>query len=319
MATSGSANYNVTRDDIITEALEIVQAYGAGETIETADTTSIARTLNMMLKQWGTNTQLAERRGTAFVFLEAGKDEYSLGPAAGNDAAAESYVTTHTNGALAAAATSVTVDSTTGMAANDKIGFTLSDNTIEWKTISAVGSSTTLTLSSGLSNAVADDARVYTYTTKIYRPLIIFDIRIRRYSTGGTTFSDTYSSKLAYEDYWSLGTKNQTTPPVSGMYDRQRGSGILKIWPGNDSTNNLAVISYLRPIEDFDSSTDDADFEQHWYMTLAQNLAYWIAPKFGVTGAMRQEIKVDADMLLKQALAFDADDESIFIAPRDNY
>jgi hypothetical protein len=315
MARSLSANYNMTEADIIAEALEIVQAYGAGETVASVDTTSVDRTLNMLIKRLAAAPQLAERRGVAFVFLEGGVDEYSLGNAASDAAASESYVTTLVNGALTASSTTIVVDDTTGMTAEDKIGFTLSDETIEWQTIDSVTNSTTLVLTTGLSNAVANDARVFTYTTKIFRPLLIFDINFRQYASGAITFNDMPGNKLAHKDFWNLGTKNQDAPPSAIMYDRQKTSGILRLWPGNDTTNNLAIITYLRPAQDFDATTNDADFEQHCYLALVHQLAYYIAPKFGVVGPQRQEIKVDATELWNEVLGFDADNDSLILFP----
>ena len=52
MATSGSIDFSLTRDDIITEALEQLGVLGSGETANTDDVVSASRTLNMMTKAW---------------------------------------------------------------------------------------------------------------------------------------------------------------------------------------------------------------------------------------------------------------------------
>ena len=50
MATSGSTNWVLTRDDIITEALENIGVLAAGETAAADDVTSASRTLNILAK-----------------------------------------------------------------------------------------------------------------------------------------------------------------------------------------------------------------------------------------------------------------------------
>jgi len=52
MATSGSIDFTLTRDTIIADALELIGAIGIGDTPTSADYTTCARTLNMMVKAW---------------------------------------------------------------------------------------------------------------------------------------------------------------------------------------------------------------------------------------------------------------------------
>jgi hypothetical protein len=52
MATSGSTNYSLTRNDIITEALELIGVVAGGETPSATDVATADRSLNMMVKGW---------------------------------------------------------------------------------------------------------------------------------------------------------------------------------------------------------------------------------------------------------------------------
>ena len=52
MATSGSVDFSITRDNIITEALQLVGVIGEGDTPNTNQKTDCARSLNMMIKFW---------------------------------------------------------------------------------------------------------------------------------------------------------------------------------------------------------------------------------------------------------------------------
>lgn len=52
MATSGSTNYGLTRNDIIQEALELIGVVAAEESPAAADVATADRSLNMMVKGW---------------------------------------------------------------------------------------------------------------------------------------------------------------------------------------------------------------------------------------------------------------------------
>lgn len=67
-------------------------------------------------------------------------------------------ITTHLNGAHGGGATSLTVDDSTGFEAGDVVLIGEEGGTQETKTISSVGSTTSITLTAGLTNAQADNA-----------------------------------------------------------------------------------------------------------------------------------------------------------------
>jgi hypothetical protein len=52
MSTSGSTDYNLTRNDIIQEALELIGVVAGSETSSAADVATANRSLNMMIKGW---------------------------------------------------------------------------------------------------------------------------------------------------------------------------------------------------------------------------------------------------------------------------
>lgn len=79
MATSGTISFTVNRDEIITEALELLAVLGEGETPTEDQLTSSSRTLNMMIKNWqaeGLNLFSVRRQ---YLFLDKGRKEYPLG------------------------------------------------------------------------------------------------------------------------------------------------------------------------------------------------------------------------------------------------
>ena len=79
MPTSGVNNIVYTRDDIITEALEICGALTVGETPTSAHLTSCARTLNMLIDLWQTDGLQLFRRKQYTTALVAGTKTYTFG------------------------------------------------------------------------------------------------------------------------------------------------------------------------------------------------------------------------------------------------
>jgi len=79
MATSASANFNLTRDDLITEALQLCGAIGDDETPTTAQLTSCSRTLNMVVKAWQADGLQMFRRKEYPITLVATDTQYTFG------------------------------------------------------------------------------------------------------------------------------------------------------------------------------------------------------------------------------------------------
>jgi len=79
MTTSSSFNFMVTRDDIITEALEYCGVITVGETPSANHVTSCARTLNMLIKAWQADGLQLFRRKDYSITLVAGDNSYSFG------------------------------------------------------------------------------------------------------------------------------------------------------------------------------------------------------------------------------------------------
>ena len=274
MTTSNSTNFSMNANDIISDALRLIGVLGAGETVDGDDYSLSLRQLNMMVKTWMVEgvKLWTETEGT--VFLDSGKASYILGSSSA-DESTSSELKTELSVALAATNTAVTVDSTTGMTAADIIGIAQDDGTMHWTTISTVDSSTTLTLASGIVSASSIDQHVYTYTTLMVKPLDISSVRVE--NSGG---SATALSKMSRDDYFKLNNKSSVGLPRSFYYDRQRDNGKLYTYPITDDAMNRLRITFSREIEDFDLSTDTADFPPEWAQALVWNLGVELSPFF---------------------------------------
>lgn len=303
MATSGSYDASYNRDQIITEALELIGAIGAGETPTSDDLTTCSRTLNMMVKFWQTQGIAIWRNQEIYVFLVTGQNVYDLGPA--GDYATASFVKTEIAISAATGATTIVVDSTAGMTAGDVIGMESDTGPLIWSTIDSVDSSTGLTLDDALTDDLSVDANVFTYTTGIQRPLFITEARLHLDSG-----MEIPMHHMAGNDYKRLSVKTSTGNPSQYFYEPKTGNGKLYVWQTGSSVKDYLVLTARMPIADFDSAADDPDFPQEWMLPLAYNLAVLIGPKYGedVSPAFEQKA-----LGMLEAAARDATDEGSLI------
>lgn len=309
MATSGSTDFTVSRNDVLTEALELVGALGEGETPNSDQITSVARTLNMMMKAWQSKINLFAI-DVFYQFLDKTSQSYSLPSASGEYACRQAdYIGTTTSAAHGASVTTINLTSIAGMAVSDKIGVKLDDGTMHWSTISSIGASSVV-IATGLASASATASTVHTYTTAVNRPMKVSEAHINT-----ATNSDINVDVLSRDEYYTLPDKTSTGQVNQVYFDPQTTTAKLYVWPVADNASDFLKLIVLRTIEDVDAD-DDVDFPQEWYMALSYNLAKFITPKYGVPTPIKKDIKQLADELYRDALDWDVEyPTSIYIQP----
>jgi len=223
MATSGSINYSVSRDDIITEALQHCGVLGEGETPSANQLTDCGRTLNIMVKSWVNHGLHLWKITRATVFLEKDKTSYTLSSTGDN--ATESYVETTTTATAVATDTVISMTSVTGMSMSDNVLIILDDGTTHSSTISSIAT-LDVTINDALPSGAAIGSEVYVFTTKINRPLKIIDA-FTRDSSNNDTDVDVFSR----EEYWRLGYKPASGRPTEIYYDPQLSAGVMRTFP----------------------------------------------------------------------------------------
>jgi hypothetical protein len=307
MSTSGSVNYNDTRSTIITDALYEIGALGIGETLSSEDEALANRYLNRMIKSypWNSLHLFGQTEGT--LFLQADQVKYNLGA---TDHASNTTVETTTSAAAISGASTVTCTTVTGMTASDNIGIELDDGTIQWTTISSINSGTkVVTLATTLTDAVASGNVIYTYTTRLNRPLMISNVR-RRDVDG----IDIPLTPLSRQEYMDLPNKTSEGTPNSYFYDPQLTYGYLYVWQEPDDMSIRLKFTYDRPLEDFDNSSDNPDFPQEWLLPIVRNLAVLIAPDF--SRPVSPDLARQAQQGFQMAWLFDTENTSVYLAPR---
>lgn len=307
MATSGSVNFSINRNDIITDAMQTVGALGVGESLQAADVELCVRKLNMMVKSWMQQGYHLWAMSEATLFLEPGDQSYALGST--GDHCTNSYVSTTLSTNEATSSTSIGLTSASGMSASDNIGIVLDDGTIHWTTISGAPSTTT-TIATGLASAATAGNVVFAYTTKINRPQRIISAYRRDIDD-----NDLPIRLVSRQEYSDLSSKSSEGKTVQAFYDRQLVNGVFYTWPTADLATDVIRFWYERPLEDFDGVNDTPDFPIEWSEALCAGLAYRIAKPFGVSRSDIADLKTDAQIMLDIALGFDKDDTSVTFQP----
>ena len=167
MSTSGTYNYATSGTEIVGDALLKCGALQEGEDIPSEQITTSLRQLNRLVKFIAAkNGRNLWRRDEVVVFLDPSQPLYKLGPE-NTDAEwclQESFTDTNLDGSANEGDTSLTVNSTSGLRAGDRLGLEMDDTTRDWMSITSIDSATTLTVPA-LTGDAEDNATVYTYST----------------------------------------------------------------------------------------------------------------------------------------------------------
>ena len=315
MTTSGSVDFSVSRDNILTDALILVGAVGPDDTVPTNWTTHAARQLNKVVKALGAKRVGLWARKTGYILPVSGTNAINLGPSGGH--ATLAYTRTALAADVADDATTIIVDSATGISNTYYIGIEMSTGDMHWTTVNGAPSGTTITLTTGVTETCNAGAYVWVYQTKLQRPLRIVSAYTSNL-TDSTTPSDVEIDIVSKQEYDFQNTKTTESSPNMLVYDPQLDNGTTFIWPRFEDGKSIVVISFQRPFEDFDASGDTPDFPQEWYDALCYLTAVRLAPVYGMPGAERQMLQSDSDKALNMALENEPEEGSFYIQPDTN-
>src|SRR3990172_5038417 len=113
MATSGKYDAKFNRDDIIQEALELIASYDPGKTLDAGDISSCVRSLRMMIQALRADDIGLWANKEVFLFPQKITYSYNLGLS--GDHCGQNGVKTELAAAAVSGASSITIDSTSGM------------------------------------------------------------------------------------------------------------------------------------------------------------------------------------------------------------
>lgn len=318
MATSGSFDFLLDRDQIVIDALKKIGAIEAGEAPAAEEISDGARQLNTMVKAWHAKGLHLWKLREGVLFLEKGKNTYTLGLESPDHATEETdAVKTALSVAGAATDTTIEVESIAGIAANDEIGVVLDDGTFHWTTVSGAPAGSTVTLAVALPSAAAAGKKVHSYTADLVRPLRVIESR-RRDETADQDIPIIMFSRQEYFDTPNKSTESLTTEvyydPQTTLINGAR-HGRIHLWPTPTDIDSTLRFTCALPIEDFDTATDSPDLPVEWSDALVFNLAVRLCPEYGVPTQDRVWLKTEAAEFLDDVMMWDTEPESIYFAP----
>ena len=278
MASSGSVNFSITRNDLVNAAAIEAKVVPIGHTLTADVQAHIIQSLNMLVKQWQGTADFAPglkvwTRRRATLFLQKDTHKYNLGPS--GDHATESYIETSLTANSAATDTTLTVDSITGISSGDNIGIVMDSGKIHWDTVNGAPSGSTVTITTGMEALASNGKAVYAYTTKVRRPVKILTATL--IDSDGEEIALTEMDLLDYE---YISNKTEDGTPLKYFYEAQRTNGALYTDVEPDDVTEHINFTYLSDIEDFDTATDSPDYPAEWYRALKFNLALEICSAF---------------------------------------
>ncbi len=309
MAVSGSKNYSITAADIIKGGLINIGVYDQGETISGEDTSTALFRLNLLVKELVADGADLFLRTESILFLQPNTQSYALTTDEITDTITGE---TTLSSAEASGQTVLSVTSSTGMTAADRVGIKMDDNTIHWTTIVSVDSATQITITTATDDDAASGNKVYAYTTKSDKPnkiLYAFRRDINDFDTEVTI--------VGQNEYSRQSSKKSDGPPVELFFNPQGNQSTAKVyvWPDNGGKNwdKLVLITQVYP-DDFDATGNAPDFPIQWGLTLMWLLSAEIMSGYGLTEKEQARIWQIANYKKDKMLSYDIENASVIFS-----
>lgn len=305
-----------TRNDIINYALGLCGAKAAGEDASADDLVIAAEALDDMVKDFQATGAHLWERDFATVFLNSGVKQYQIGGTTDVRAVPDSnLIQTTVITAITSTTNIIEVSDSTGMVVGQNFGVLTSDNGLQWFTIVAITTTTSPAANIEISatvDSVGENSMVFVYTTgnELGKPLRIPYASSINQLSGVSDFQELEMEQMARFDYENLPNKSSSGRPVQFYFDPKQDFGLLYVWPEPPAETYRLSITYYNPLDVFNDADDAANFPNEWVAALKYNLAVRIAPLFDMP--LRQEVIVQAERSLTNALTWDQGDESIY-------
>lgn len=311
MATSGVYVLNKTALQMIQDAFELCGQNAAEQPLQPFEIQNGLTALNSFIKTCQAYNSHLWATDEGVLFLNNAQPSFELGSTGDNACFDNDFIPTQTTADTISGATILLVESTLGMLAGDYAGVQINNNLRQWTTIASVDSLTQITLASALLAGTISGNSVFTYTTKIVRPLRVLDARRKTYAQpdeiGLTIFSR--------QQYFSQVNKAQEGTPISYYYSPELGDGIFYVWQPTSSVNQYLRFTFYRPLQKVTNVTQTLDFPEEWEEGIVWNIASRLSTKFSVPADKKAEIKQQAQEFFENVIQFDEEMTSINILP----
>lgn len=293
--------YAKTAGDLVRDALRDASIVGAEIPVQAVDFQRGFNAMNDTLVHWQSQGTHLWTETEAFLPLNINQQEYSLG--VGGDHCFTSYVYATTAAAYTTSTTAIAVNSTVGMTNGDYIGIELANGSRFWTVILNVVDGLNLTLVAGISSASLAGATVYSYASKIDRPLRVV----------GARYAMTYDDgevplvQWARSEYFDQPVKSAQTSVNQWYYSPQLDLGKLKVWGVASKCTEVIRFTFIKPQYIAEDQSENVLIPVEWYLPLKWAVASELAVTYGLDPTRIQLIEMKASKFLAQAL--DNDEE----------
>lgn len=288
---------------IIKKALRLVRVLDRNQPLQADDRNDALEAFNQMILHLQTQYNNLWTMRQAVVLMEQGKQFYKCGAGGDRVVDRDDLRYQSLSAAAIAGATSITTSAGINVSINDTVGIYLSSGSFFWTLSSLASTGTTINFVDPLPADVDAGARIYVYTDIIDRPLRVINAQSAWRITDSEIPLDEFS-RTEYFDQPDKSTQGQTS---NYYYSPQLTTGELYVWPTAQSNLNVMRVTYIAPLTIMVNNIDAPEFPDEWQECLAYQLATRLMDEYGVEEARQSMLKVKADEMLNDNLAFDND------------
>ena len=319
MTTSNSIDFTQTAGEVVKDSLILLGVVHPEEVVQAATQSYAIDVLNKMIKAWrgqgiklwglGQGALLFDNDVTAYTF----HNKSGTGGKVGAGIVASGLVQTTLSAAEAAAQTVLSVTSSTGMTASDKIVMQLDSGARHETTIASVDSSIQITVNDALPSVAASGSYVYAYTLttdEISHPEMIRNVRLKNDNNNEVPIR-----LVNRDEYMELTDKQTEGSPFICYFDKQLTNPVLYVYTEPDNLQESLRFDYTKTLEDIDATTNNLYFPDEWLEAITYNLALRLASAFGKETKLTV-IAPLADQFLDDAKRADDTDPHVIFYPK---
>lgn len=278
MSTSGDYNFNMTRDQIIRQALLRVGGISDTESPSSEQYQTCSDMLNMLM---------LGLRGSQGLIWEMEYFTIPLSPSSVVSVAGTTYECqrNHTS----------STENEPGVGA-------------EWQTFWFTPPNSTAT---PVSWVVDTD---YTSICNVFLPDNIVGLSDLKYRQSNNT--TIYMQTLSRQDYQRLAQTNTPSEPTQYFYYKKQSQSSIFFYPYPQSTQYTIEGYYWLYNQDMNTGGQTPNFLREWLLALVAKLAYEIAPMYGIFGGQLSDMRIMAEEAIQDAKDIDHEIGSTQIQPQ---
>lgn len=288
---------------IIKKALRLIRVLDRNQPLQDDDRNDALEAFNQMILHLQTSYNNLWTMKQAVVLMEQGKQFYKCGQSGDRVISREDLRTQTLSVAALTGAASITLSGALNVLDGDAVGIYLTNGALHWTTASAASTGATVSITDVFPAAADASARVYVYTSIISRPLRVLNAQ----SAWSITDSEIPLESFSRQEYFDQPDKTTQGQTSNYYYSPQLTNGELYVWPTAQSNLNVLRMTYTEPLAVMVNNIDAPQFPDEWQECLAYMLATRIMDEYGVPQDRQALLKMKADELLGENLAFDND------------